>query len=198
MLIISERRSLRPSAAAPLARQWLAAAFMMVASAHAALAQSRDQGWEHWGGDAGGTRFSSLNQITPGNVDRLIRAWTYRTGDLDHRIAAVAGRIKFEATPLLIADSLILCTPFNEVIALDPGTGAQKWRFDPKLSDNQRPANRYTCRGVAHWTDESAPPHAACRSRIFTGTNDARLIALDALTGRPCDGFGRDGEVKVE
>jgi quinoprotein glucose dehydrogenase len=198
MLTISERRGLRPGAAARLARPWLAAVFMIVASAHAALAQNEDQAWEHWGGDAGGTRFSSLNQITPGNVDRLIRAWTYRTGDLDHRIAAVAGRIKFEATPLLIADSLILCTPFNEVIALDPGTGAQKWRFDPKLSDNQRPANRYTCRGVAHWTDESAPPHAACRSRIFTGTNDARLIALDALTGRPCDGFGRDGEVKVE
>jgi quinoprotein glucose dehydrogenase len=193
MLTILDRRSLR-RVAARRGAALLAAVFMIVASAHVAQAQ----GWAHWGGDAGGTRFSSLNQITPGNVDRLVRAWTYRTGDLDHRIAAVEGRIKFEATPLLVEDSLIFCTPFNEVIALDPGTGTQKWRFDPKLSDRQRPANRYACRGVAHWIDESAPPDAGCRSRIFTGTNDARLIALDALTGRPCDGFGTDGEVRVE
>jgi len=201
MLITSERRNLRP-AAARLGMAWLAAVFVIVASAHVALAQGSDQGserrWEHWGGDAGGTRFSPLNQITPGNVERLVRAWTYRTGDLDHRIPAVGGRIKFEATPLLVENSLIFCTPFNEVIALDPGTGAQKWRFDPKLSDRQRPANRYACRGVSHWIDESEPPTAACRSRIFTGTNDARLIALDARTGEPCKGFGEQGEVKVE
>ena len=59
-------------------------------------------------------------------------------------------RTKFEATPLFVEDSLILCTPFNEVIALDPGTGAQKWRFDRKVSMTLRPANRYNCRGVAY------------------------------------------------
>ena len=62
----------------------------------------------------------------------LVRAWEYRTGDLDSRPPEAMKRTKFEATPLLVEDSLILCSPFNEVIALDPGTGAQKWRFDPE------------------------------------------------------------------
>lgn len=153
--------------------------------------------WEHWGGDAGGMRFSDLAQITPGNVDRLLRAWTYHTGDLQSRSPAAMARTKFEATPLLVEDSLIFCTAFNEVIALDPGSGLQKWRFDPKLSDSLRPANRYNCRGVTHWVDDQAAAGSVCRSRIFMGTNDARLIALDAENGRPCGDFGDHGEVRI-
>jgi quinoprotein glucose dehydrogenase len=82
--------------------------------------------WEHWGGDRGGTRFSPLNQITSGNVGNLVRAWEFRTGDLDSRAPEVMKRTKFQATALFVEDSLIFCTPFNEVIALDPGSGAQK------------------------------------------------------------------------
>ena len=104
-------------------------------------------------------------------------------------------RTKFQATPLLVENSLILCTPFNEVIALDPGTGAQKWRFDPKIDLDQRPGNRFNCRGVAYWRDDGPPGDAACRSRIFMGTNDVRVIALDARTGAPCADFGGNGEV---
>jgi quinoprotein glucose dehydrogenase len=107
-------------------------------------------------------------------------------------------RTKFEATPLLVEDSLIFCSPFNEVIALDPGGGAQKWRYDPKISTTQRPGNRYTCRGVAYWVDDQAAEGAACKARIFMGTNDARVIALDARTGIPCADFGTGGEVKLE
>lgn len=153
--------------------------------------------WEHWGGDAGGTRFSALAQITPGNIDRLVRAWVYHTGDLQSRSPAVMARTKFEATPLLVEDSLIFCTAFNEVIALDPGSGAQKWRFDPKLNEAQRPGNRFNCRGVTHWTDGQVAAGTVCRSRIFMGTNDARLIALDAENGKPCDAFGDHGEIRI-
>ncbi|MGJ4994894.1 pyrroloquinoline quinone-dependent dehydrogenase [Bradyrhizobium sp. HKCCYLS3077] len=156
------------------------------------------QSWQHWGGDAGGTRFAPLSEITPANVDRLLRAWDYRTGDLESRTPAAAFRTKFEATPILVEDSLVFCTPFNEVVALDPGTGAQRWRFDPKVSDGRRPANRYACRGVTSWVDRTAPADAACRSRLFMGTVDARLIALDARTGRPCAGFGDGGEVRID
>jgi quinoprotein glucose dehydrogenase len=155
-------------------------------------------GWDYWGGDAGGTRFSRLDQITPANVDRLVRAWDYRTGDLASRPPEAMKRTKFEATPLFVEDSLILCSPFNEVIALDPGTGQQKWRFDPKISNGQRPGNRFNCRGVAHWVDDRAADGAACRSRIYMGTNDARLIALDAKTGGPCADFGSNGEIKID
>jgi quinoprotein glucose dehydrogenase len=107
-------------------------------------------------------------------------------------------RTKFEATPLFVEDSLILCSPFNEVIALDPGTGAPKWRYDPKISNSQRPANRYNCRGVAYWVDGQAAEGAACRSRIFMGTNDVRVIALDARTGIPCADFGDNGQVRID
>jgi quinoprotein glucose dehydrogenase len=155
-------------------------------------------GWEYWGGDAGGTRFSPINQITPANVGSLVRAWEFHTGDLGSRPPLAMARTKFEATPLFVEDSLILCSPFNEVIALDPGTGQQKWRYDPKISNEQRPANRYNCRGVAHWVDTQAAETAACRARIFMGTNDARVIALDARTGIPCADFGDRGEVKLD
>jgi quinoprotein glucose dehydrogenase len=164
----------------------------------AALSALPADAWEHWGGDAGGTRFSALRQITPENVGRLISAWQFRTGDLTLREAELMRRTKFEATPLFVENSLILCTPFNEVIALDPGTGAQKWRFDPKVSADLRPGNLFVCRGVTYWVDQQAPSDAVCRSRIFTGTNDTRLIALDAKTGTPCPGFGQGGEVKLD
>jgi quinoprotein glucose dehydrogenase len=153
--------------------------------------------WEHWGGDRGGSRFSPLNQITPENVGNLVRAWEFRTGDLDTRAPEVMKRTKFQATPLLVEDSLIFCSPFNEVIALDPGSGAQKWRYDPKISTSQRPANRYNCRGVAYWVDDKAAG-AACRARIFMGTNDARVIALDARSGIPCADFGSNGQIRIE
>ena len=154
--------------------------------------------WEHWGGDRGGMRFSPLAQITPANVGNLVRAWEFRTGDLDSRAPAVMARTKFQATPLFVEDSLIFCSPFNEVIALDPGSGAQKWRYDPKISTEQRPANRYDCRGVAYWVDDQAAEARPAAARIFMGTNDVRVIALDARTGIPCADFGINGEVKLE
>ncbi len=164
----------------------------------AALFAPAASAWEYWGGDPGGTRFSTNAQITPGNVGQLVRAWEFRTGDLTQRDAKVMARTKFEATPLFVENSLILCTPFNEVIALDPGTGAQKWRFDSKVSLTQRPANRYDCRGMAYWVDRQAPSQAACRASVFMGTNDMRVIALDARTGTPCADFGEAGEVKID
>ena len=170
-------------------------AFVVISCACIALPASA---WEHWGGDRGGSRFSPLTQITPDNVDSLVRAWEFRTGDLDSRPPEAMRRTKFQATPLLVEDSLIFCSPFNEVIALDPGSGAQKWRFDPKIPTNQRPANRYNCRGVAYWVDAKAADGAACRARIFMGTNDARVIALDARSGAPCADFGAGGEIKID
>jgi quinoprotein glucose dehydrogenase len=154
--------------------------------------------WEHWGGDRGGTRFSQLAMITPANVGNLVKAWQFRTGDLDSRPPEVMARTKFQATPLFVEDSVIFCSPFNEVIALDPGTGAQKWRFDPRIGTGYPVANRYNCRGVAYWVDDQAAEGALCRSRIVTNTNDARVIALDAKTGVPCADFGTSGEIKID
>lgn len=157
-----------------------------------------DPGWPAYGGDPGGTRYSTAAQITPANVDGLRRQWVYRSGDIAARSPALMRRVKFQATPILVDDALVFCTPFNEVIALDPASGAPRWRFDPQVATDRKPANRYNCRGVAQWRDPQARAGDACAVRIFTNTVDARLIALDARDGRPCSGFGQDGAVRID
>ncbi len=152
-------------------------------------------GWRHYGGDSGGHRYSKARQITADNVDRLAPVWEYRNGDMTAR-AAHMGQAATEGTPILVDDSLVFCTPFNEVIALDPGTGTERWRFDAGIDLDQDPANQFVCRGVAHWRD--ADTSMTCASRIFMGTNDARLIAINAATGNRCAGFGVNGEVRID
>lgn len=150
--------------------------------------------WAHYGGDAGGARYSSAAEITRENVSRLKVAWRYSTGDLKSKPDAIR-RSAGETTPILVEDSLIFCTPFNEIIAVDPGSGAQKWRYDPKINLEQRPANQFVCRGVAYWYGGG---EGACAARIFSGTNDGRVIAVDARTGAACQEFGAGGEVIVD
>lgn len=153
--------------------------------------------WTHYGGDAGGSRHSTLTQITPENVAGLDPAWSFSTGDLINRPDDIKVSA-FEGTPILVAGSLIFCTPFNEIIALDPGTGEQKWRFDPEVAGGYRPANQFVCRGVTYWNDAGGDPAVRCAERIYMGTVDGRLIAVDALTGELCDGFGDAGQVQID
>ena len=150
--------------------------------------------WRHYGGDAGGHRYSKADEINPSNVADLTPLWEFHTGDMNDRANSMS-QSATEGTPILVGDALIFCTPFNEVIALDPESGTLRWRFDPKIDLNLNPGNQFICRGVAHWKDEDSTE--ACSSRIFMGTNDARLIALDAHTGNPCKEFGSDGEVRI-
>lgn len=152
-------------------------------------------GWGYYGGDPGGHRFSRASQITPANVTQLEPAWRYSTGDLESKATALL-RSAAETTPILVEDSLVFCSAFNEVIAVDPGTGVERWRFDPKLDLGMQPANQFVCRGVSYWRDDGAS--GACASRIITATNDSRVIALDAKAGTPCTDFGDDGQVKID
>lgn len=151
--------------------------------------------WPAYGADSGGTRHSPLTQIDPSNVSHLEVAWTYRSGDVEDGSNGSLLRSSFQNTPILVDGTLYLCTPFNRVIALDPETGAERWSFDPKV--DREGMYLLNCRGVSTWLDETAPPDAECRRRILTGTLDARLIALDAKTGRPCSGFGDGGAVDL-
>ncbi len=153
--------------------------------------------WPAYGGDDAGTRYSTAHDITPKNVDGLRRQWIYRTGDATRRAPALMKRTKTETTPILVEDRLVLCTPFNEVIALDPADGHELWRHDPQVATDRRPANRYNCRGVAQWHDPASAPADHCATRILSATNDARLIALDAADGKPCSGFGEEGVVRI-
>lgn len=149
----------------------------------------KDGEWAAFGRDDAGTRFSPLEQIAPSNVARLEPAWTFHTGVVQSGMQS-----PLEATPIMVGGLLTLCTQTNIVIVLDPETGKEFWRFDPKV-DPTGASTVTTCRGVAHY---SAPGAADCPERIITATFDARLIALDALSGKPCPGFGMGGTVDLK
>ncbi len=142
-------------------------------------------------------RYAPLPDITPSNLSRLEQAWVYRTGDVSDGKGAVRSTSAFEATPILVDDTLYFCTPFNRVIALDPESGEERWSYDPKIDLSGRYANQLVCRGVASWLDPERQEDEPCRRRIFTATNDARLIALDAATGEPCGDFGDSGQIDL-
>lgn len=158
-------------------------------------ADEEEPQWGSYGGDAGGNRHSPLTQITRDNVGNLQVAWTYRTGELGAGFAR-AGKLAFEATPILVRDSLYLSTPTNIVIALNPATGRQRWRYDPRIPRDLHYAEA-TSRGVSSWIDPTADPTASCAHRIVFGTLDARLIAIDGRTGQPCADFGKGGNIDL-
>jgi quinoprotein glucose dehydrogenase len=141
--------------------------------------------WPSFGGQPNGGQYSPIDQINRDNVGNLEVAWTHRSGDAAW----------LEVTPIHANDTLYYCTPMNRVIALDPSTGAEKWRFDPHrdegglgLIEAERQVVR--CRSVAYW--EAAEPGAgtACDKRVFKGDINGNLYAMDADTGRPCEDFG--------
>jgi quinoprotein glucose dehydrogenase len=154
-------------------------------------------GWPNYGGDAGGTRFSAAAQIHRENVSRLKVAWTYRTGDVSDGSSGMP-KSKFEATPILFNGVLYISTPFNRVIALDPATGKERWVFDPEIDLKVRYAESLVSRGVSAWEDSRAAESSPCKRRILLGTLDARLLAIDADSGRPCASFGKNGQVDLK
>jgi quinoprotein glucose dehydrogenase len=139
-----------------------------------------------------GLKYSPLEQINTTNVQNLERAWEFHTGDLSTQKQAL---IAFEDEPGLIAGNLVVCTTSRRLIALDPATGKQRWIYDPKTSPA---ATMKKCRGIAAWVDDQAAPDAACKTRIFLGTADYRLVAIDARSGKACPEFGVNGEVKMQ
>lgn len=122
-----------------------------------------DLEWPVYGGDAQHHRHSPSKQINKHNVKKLQKAWQYHSG-----IDAV-----FQATPIVQDRVMYLSLPFNHVVALNAETGEELWRYDHDLNADYPiccgPANR----GVA-----------VAAGKVFMGTIDARLIALDAKTGQ--------------
>ena len=145
----------------------------------------------------GSARFTDVALISRENLRRLKPVWTFRTGETNEI---------FQNTPILAGGLLVVCSPFNKVTALDPLTGAHAWTYDPKV-DRVRYPNLANCRALAQWSDFEALPTnvepaeqtvKTCANRLFMATNDARLIALDGLTGEVCPGFGTGGEVDLK
>lgn len=158
-----------------------------------------DDDWHYYGRTPQGDRFSPLAQITPQNVDRLQVAWTAQTGDTmrpgENQGGTDAGHeFNFENTPIKVGDTLYVCTGHSWVVALDARTGAKKWSFDPHA--NTEPDVYLACRGVAFY---QAPAGAKtdCPRRILAPVLDARVMALNADTGRPCEDFGTHGFISL-
>lgn len=152
--------------------------------------------WPAYGRDPGGSRFSPLTQINRNNVKSLKVAWIYRTGDLSDGQNARSSS-SFQCTPLLVDGTLYLVTSFNRVIALDPVTGKERWVFDPQIDLRRGYDNQLNSRGVSTWLDPRRKDGQPCRRRILLGTNDSRLLAVDAATGKRCEDFGTNGEVDL-
>lgn len=159
--------------------------------------------WPYFGRTPSGTRYAHLDQITPANVDKLQVAWTYRTGEIP---TGTQGHV---VTPLHIDGMLYGCTQSSRLFALNADTGIAVWTFDPKSKENKV---RPRCRGVGYHDASLSVASAsgaslayagtasvpACVRRIIASTVDARLVAVDSATGRPCEDFGDHGIVNLQ
>ena len=147
--------------------------------------------WPAYGGTDAAWRYSPLTQITPDNVGKLRKVWEVHTGGMPNNPDYVK-LYGTENTPLKVGNLLYTCTAKNVIVALDAATGKPQWRVDPHVPDAWIP---YTtaCRGVAYYRCR-ARPRTLCASRIIEGTLDSRLIAVDALTGKPCTDFNGTGQ----
>lgn len=140
--------------------------------------------WRHYGNDLGGTKYSPLAQINTANIGELEPAWTYHTGDF------FTGN-GLQNNPLMVGDTVYVCTSSNQVHAINAETGARRWAFNPGID----PPMSAACRGVAYF--EQPGVDGTCAKRIISATVDARLMALDARSGRLCQDFGEGGFVDL-
>lgn len=159
----------------------------------ALLANAADpEGWPVTGGDPGGRKYSPLAYIHAGNLDRLELAWEYHTGDSSDLRDGVPNT-SFLATPVLHDNTLYFCSGLSRAFAVDAETGAERWVYDSKPDWGNTGTGK--CRGVALWEDAQA--QGACALRVYMGTLDGRLVALDGATGKPCADFGENGVVDL-
>ncbi len=148
--------------------------------------------WRDYAGNREGMKYSPLDQISKGNIDDLEVAWRWATADQELQASNPAWRGgRYEDTPLMINGLLYTVTPLGLISALDPGTGDTVWVYDPEAYSAGRPANvGFLHRGLSYWTDGT-------EERLILGTNDARLVSIDARTGEPDPDFGVGGKVDI-
>src|SRR2546423_3168456 len=149
--------------------------FLIVLALARPLFGQADVEWRAYGNDSGGSHYSKIADVNRTNVVNLQAVWTYHTGALQP-VTDLNQKAAFEATAVMAGGTLYVSTPFDKVIALDPATGKEKWSYDPEV-DRGFSYSEVTSRGVAVWRSGSD-------TRVFVGTLDARLIAIDGKTGK--------------
>ncbi|MDB6001577.1 MAG: putative PQQ-dependent dehydrogenase 4, partial [Rhizobacter sp.] len=158
-----------------------------------------DNDWHYYGRTPRGERFAPAGQITPENVKQLRLAWSLRTGDTEQPGENQGGtdgghEFNFEVTPIKVGNALYVCTPHSWVVAIDAETGKQLWKFDPHA--NTQPDVYLSCRGVSYY-EAPAGKSSVCPRRILAPVLDARIVALNADTGQPCEDFGSHGFISL-
>ena len=176
----------------------VAAALMLTPQSAAAQYGAVGGEWRSYAGDNGSTKYSPLDQIDAGNFEDLRIAWRWESVDgnidlealresEDDRPISIRG---LQATPLMIDGVLYLTTALYQAAAVDAGTGETVWVHDPRAYLAGDPTHSYRSRGLAYWSDGDD-------ARIFWGTSEAYLIAVDARTGEPVRDFGDNGRVDL-
>lgn len=164
--------------------------------AQAQQAAERAQEWNSFHGNLAAQKFSTATQITPENVHLLEKAWETHTGDVSDGKGDLPPTF-FNATPLFVNDTVYVSTPFYRILALDPGTGEVRWSYDSQSQLEALTQPGLKTRGVAYWEAAEPIPGRACEKRVYLGTMDANLHAVDADTGQPCADFGNGGVVNI-
>jgi quinoprotein glucose dehydrogenase len=171
----------------PIIAAVLAASITVVADAQRGASSE----WRFYGGDAGSTKYSTLNQIQAGNASRLRIAWRWTSPDNEIAKANQVQPGNYEDTPLLANGVMYTFTGLGVIAAINPGTGATIWQLDLETWKLGRPTNLgFLHRGLAYWTDGTA-------ERLLAGTHDAHLISVDAKTGKLDTKFGTEGKVDL-
>ncbi|KAA3452169.1 pyrroloquinoline quinone-dependent dehydrogenase [Mesorhizobium sp. SARCC-RB16n] len=152
--------------------------------------------WNSFHGQLNGQKYSPLTQITAANVGSLRKAWELHTGDMSDGSGELPASV-WSATPIFANDTLYIGTPFYGVLALDPGTGAIKWKFESKTTLKALTQPALKNRGVAYWESKKPVAGEGCQKIVYLGTMDAHLFALDADTGQLCKKFGSGGVLDV-
>ncbi len=176
-----------------IASTWKSGAAALLGIVYAAVAAADGTGadWPYMGGNEGGMKFSPLTQIAPANVGHLKEAWTYHIGMLD---APAPASPTFEGTPIVAGGRMFVCSGLGKVAALDPESGKELWAYH--YTADTRGSYLLNCRGLTYHAEE-AGYRGECPGRVFAGTLDGRLLALDAASGKPCAGFGDNGALDL-
>lgn len=140
--------------------------------------------WRTVGNDPGGTKYSTLAQITPANVNKLVQSWTYNTGD------PAGGFRGWEITPIVVSNVMYFPTAGKKIVALNASTGKEVWKVDLATVGVKGGGAKY---GVTYW-----PGDGKARPRIVVATTDGYLIQLDAKTGELFKGVGKDGLIDLK
>ncbi len=154
------------------------------------------EAWDSFHGQLSAQKYSPLAQINASNVGSLELAWQFHTGDVSDGSGDLPATV-WSATPIFANQTLYLGTPFYRILALDPATGRQRWSFDSKSTLKALTQPALKNRGVAYWQAEHPVAGQPCQKIVYLGTMDAQLFAVDADTGKPCEGFGDGGVLDV-